>query len=311
MTFGFPFLAGARRPVNHVSIGVYAWCRMLASGYSRPFHQPFCLDFVRPYCYNTPLIARYFPQPAGEWMMGKVLGKYANSPPKEKTEAPEARTALETPGRNVIFGTRKNQKSIVELAAAGFVVAGLIHLALAWNERGFSVIALLFSAFHGALLGMLIGQLIWVYPDRVMIAFASIGAFLGEVAGLGATGRFSPFHANRDTFQVILAVAFWFGFIGFWIGFIAFAKRLRRRWRYHEHLERMDIYPESDDEGAQDLFPQASQPSAQGPEEDQFLEPETPPPPPPPARKLSLEPPRPPARQPRDDRHLDPEGDQL
>jgi hypothetical protein len=277
-------------------------------------------------------------------MMGKVLGKYANSPPKEKTEAPEARTALETPGRNVIFGTRKNQKSIVELAAAGFVVAGLIHLALAWNERGFSVIALLFSAFHGALLGMLIGQLIWVYPDRVMIAFASIGAFLGEVAGLGATGRFSPFHANRDTFQVILAVAFWFGFIGFWIGFIAFAKRLRRRWRYHEHLERMeeigegaeeagdgtldgpgadaggeegseapaqDIYPESDDEGAQDLFPQASQPSAQGPEEDQFLEPETPPPPPPPARKLSLEPPRPPARQPRDDRHLDPEGDQL
>jgi len=234
--------------------------------------------------------------------MAKVLGKYTNVPPKDRPEPPQARTALETPDRNVIFGTRKNRKNIAELAAATFVFAGLVHLILAWNERPFSVMALLFSAFHGGLLGMLIGQLIWVYPDRVMIAFASIGALLGEVGLLAATGRFEPFRFNRDTFQAMIALAFWFGFIGFWVGFILFAKRLRERWRFHEHLERMEdigeaageagdgtlaepapeeseapagaIYPEADDRAAQELFPGPTPPAPQKPEEDQYLEPE-------------------------------------
>jgi hypothetical protein len=237
--------------------------------------------------------------------MAKVMGEHKTAPPTAMTEPPEARFSLESPGRSVIFGTRKDQKSIAELAAAGFVVAGLIHLALGWNERGFSVIALLFSAFHGGLLGMLIGQLIWVYPDRVMIAFASIGAFLGVVVVLVATGRFEPFQPNRDTFQVVLALAFWFGFIGFWVGFISFAKRLEQRWRYHERIERMEeisrdalvavdgtleelnpdagegasetpgeeTYPAPEEAPAQELFPQ---PSPQEPAEDQYLDPEDP-----------------------------------
>jgi len=168
--------------------------------------------------------------------MGRArgLGKYKIA--QMMGTGPAVERPAESAERNVLFGTRENRKTIAILAAVGFVLAAILHSLVARSERGFSVVAMLFSALHGGLIGMLFGQLILVYPDRVMVIFTLMGVLLGEFIYLAASGKFDTFEFNRETFQAILAIFFWSGFVGFWFGFVAYARRQEARRRFHERV---------------------------------------------------------------------------
>jgi hypothetical protein len=88
-----------------------------------------------------------------------------------------------------------------------------------------------------------------VYPDRVMVLFTLLAVVVGEFIYLGASGKFDNFEFNRETFQAILAIFFWSGFVGFWLGFVAYARRLEARRRFQQRVEqRQEEIQEGEDQ---------------------------------------------------------------
>ena len=139
--------------------------------------------------------------------------------------------------KHVIFGTPEDRKTIIILMVIGFFVVGLVYSFVARNERPFPIIALLFTALHGALMGMLLGQLILVYPDRVVIICTLLAILIAELAYVVGTSQSKPFEFNRDAFQAMTALFFWAGFVGFWIGFAMYARREGTRVRFQKRIE--------------------------------------------------------------------------
>ncbi len=170
------------------------------------------------------------------------------APAPEPTPAPEAQgeqpAAEQKPAaqpqekafeseRLMLFGPPATQKNIAVFAAMGLVFMGLFYFLLAREERPFPWPGLIFAAVHGALLGMLIGQLILVYADRIIVLFTLMAMFIAEtIYGAARWSGLQKFEFNRARFQEILAILFWAGFVGFWIGFIFFVNRLRARERF-------------------------------------------------------------------------------
>lgn len=152
--------------------------------------------------------------------------------------------------KSVLFGTPEDRKTIIILACLGFVIAGLAYWLIAREEGSVPIPGIIFSAVNGGLLGMLLGQLILVYPDRVVVIFTLLGAFLAELIYLAGSGKLENFVFNSNTFLALLAIFFWAGWVGFWIGFVMYAKRERRRQRFQqrfdEHIEQEgEIPPEA------------------------------------------------------------------
>lgn len=157
----------------------------------------------------------------------------------------KVRPAVETPAalavgqparKHVIFGTPEDRKTIIILMIVGFLTVGLVYYFVAKDERPFPVIALLFTALHGALMGMLLGQLILVYPDRVVIIFTLLAILIAELAFVVGTSQSKPFRFNREALQAMTALFFWAGFVGFWIGYAMYARREGARQRYQRRF---------------------------------------------------------------------------
>lgn len=140
--------------------------------------------------------------------------------------------------RSVLFGTRENRKVILILSGVGLVVFALAYYLVAAKEE-FSVAAMIFTAINGALLGMLLGQLTLVYPDRAIVVCTLMGVLLGETlyVVLSVRGE-DAFAFNSEVLRDMTAIFFWAGWLGFWIGFIAFAKRQARRQRFQQRVHR-------------------------------------------------------------------------
>jgi len=146
--------------------------------------------------------------------------------------------------KHVIFGTPEDRKTIIILMIVGFFVVGLLFYFLARDERPFPVIALLFTALHGALMGMLLGQLILVYPDRVVIIFTLLAVLIAELAYVVGSSQSKPFTFNREALQAMTALFFWAGFVGFWFGFAMYARREGARQRFQRRVgERQEEIP--------------------------------------------------------------------
>jgi len=139
--------------------------------------------------------------------------------------------------KSVLFGTPSDRKTIAIVAGVGFVVMGLFHYLVGRASGGTSIAAILFTALHGALLGMLLGQLILVYPDRVVIIFTLLVGLVGELVYVVGTGRTAHFELNAQTVQAITAIFFWGGFVGFWIGFLMYTKHQKARMRFQQRIE--------------------------------------------------------------------------
>jgi len=162
----------------------------------------------------------------------------AEEPPPPQEPAPHEQKPSEI---SVIFGNRETQKTIGIIAGVAFVSIALIYFLLFKNDPDFRILALLFAALHGGLGGMLIGQLILVYPDRVMVLFTLMGVVVGESIFLAASGVIDKgFVFDLDTFHGLVAVFFWAGFVGFWLGFVAYARRVSARKRFQQRFQSPD-----------------------------------------------------------------------
>ena len=162
----------------------------------------------------------------------------AEAPAEVPAEAPSQPPVETGPERSILFGMPDNQKSIAILAGAGFLLIGLVYFALYRSDPGFSYMALFFIALHGGLLGMLLGQLILVYPDRVMVICTLIAVLVGVVIYVMATGMLDGgYRFGRRDFQAVLAIFFWAGFIGFWLGFVAYYRRVAERRRFQRRFK--------------------------------------------------------------------------
>jgi hypothetical protein len=138
--------------------------------------------------------------------------------------------------RLMLFGPPRTQKNIAVISVTGLVLMGLIYVVLAKDEKPFPVGALIFAAIHGGLLGMLMGQLILVYADRMIVLFTLMAVVVAESI-YGATHWAGLETINhRQLFQEVLGIFFWAGFVGFWLGFIFFVKRLRDRARFQRRF---------------------------------------------------------------------------
>ena len=158
-------------------------------------------------------------------------------PPQGESPAPEAKEKVFESERLMLFGPPQTQKTIAILAFAGLVVAALVYGVLLRSrpEATFPWPGFIFTALHGALTGMLLGQLILVYADRIIILFTLMSIFVSEtVYGAAMWSALPKFEFTRERFQEILAIFFWAGFVGFWIGFAFYAKRLRDRRRFQQ-----------------------------------------------------------------------------
>ncbi len=177
------------------------------------------------------------------------LDKFAAPAPTPEPEAQGEQTAAGQPSvsakveekpfeseRLMLFGPPATQKNILILAIVGLVVMGLIYVVLAKDERPFPVGALIFTAIHGALLGMLMGQLMLVYADRLIVLFTLMAVVVAESI-YGAT-RWAGLDKvdHRQLFQEVLGIFFWAGFVGFWIGFVFFVRRLRARAKFQRRF---------------------------------------------------------------------------
>ena len=177
---------------------------------------------------------------------GRGLGKYNIVGPV--SSAPQSTIPLEqsAEGVNLLFGTRENQKTIAVIAAVCFVAVAIVDFLIAKDEQPFPFVALLFTALHGGLVGMLAGQLILVYSDLMVIICTAMAVVIGEVTWLAISGVLDTgFVLDRHQLQAIVAVFFWSGFLGFWVGFIAFAKRLSERRHFQKRFQGEDELPPS------------------------------------------------------------------
>ncbi len=138
--------------------------------------------------------------------------------------------------KHVIFGTPEDRKTIIILSVVGFFVIGLVYCFVARHERPFPLIALLFTALHGALMGMLLGQLILVYPDRVVVICTLLAILVAELAYVVGASQSKPFEFNREALQAMTALFFWAGFVGFWVGFAMYARREGARQRFQKRV---------------------------------------------------------------------------
>ena len=157
----------------------------------------------------------------------RALAKYRLAEmTKTATSAPAA--SRPPAGKGVLFGTPDNRKVIIIMSVVGMLLFALLHFVIS-PEGQLSVAALIFTAVHGALLGMLIGQVMLVYPDRVMVVFVVMAVLLGETVYLAATKQFEHFEFNVERLRDMTAIFFWAGWVGFWLGFIVLVKRAKRR----------------------------------------------------------------------------------
>lgn len=164
----------------------------------------------------------------------------ASDPASASRSAEAGEKAFESE-RLMLFGPPGTQKTILILAIAGLLVSGIVYYALApaldKAAEGLRVVPMIFVMIHGALTGMLLGQLIMVYPDRIIILFTLMTVFIAEtIFGALTWGGTEKFVFNRASFGIILAILFWGGFVGFWIGFAFYAKRLRDRQRFNRRI---------------------------------------------------------------------------
>ena len=158
----------------------------------------------------------------------------------ETPETSESGLAVSQPEekKSVLFGSRADRKAIIVMSIVGFLVMALAYYVVAAAEgSGISIPALLFTAFHGALLGMLLGQLIFVYPDNIMIIFTLLTVVIGETAYVFGLRRPGKPAFDIDDFLATVAVFFWAGFVGFWVGFLVYVKRVRARQRFRRRYE--------------------------------------------------------------------------
>jgi len=157
-----------------------------------------------------------------------------------KPAAPTGATPQAAAERSVIFGTPDDRKRILIMMGVGLVLFALGYYLLAKDTGAVSIAALIFTAINGALLGMLLGQLMLVYPDRVMVVFVLMAVLLGETLYVVASGKLEKgFTFTADVLRDMTAIFFWAGFLGFWFGYIMFARRQIKRRRFQQRIQRV------------------------------------------------------------------------
>jgi hypothetical protein len=181
-------------------------------------------------------------QPEFQLEPGQVLQTPAEGQvaPAASVEKEPEEKAFESE-RLMLFGPPGTQKNILILAIVGLLFSGIVYYASpAAKEnaaKGLQAAPMIFVMIHGALTGMLLGQFILVYPDRIIILFTLMSMLVAEtIFGAVTWGGTEKFVYNRSTFGIILAILFWGGFVGFWIGFAFYAKRLSDRKRFQRRI---------------------------------------------------------------------------
>ena len=161
------------------------------------------------------------------------LDKFAAPEPEP---APETQAGAEQPvaakveekpfeeERLMLFGPPATQKTILVFIIVGLLFSGLLYFlsppAPQNADKGLRVVPMIFVMVHGALLGMLLGQLFLVYADRIIVLFTLMGVVIGEAIFCAVKYNDHPFVYHRVAMGMLLGVFFWSGFVGFWIGFI-------------------------------------------------------------------------------------------
>ncbi len=176
------------------------------------------------------------------------LGKYKVARMMPAAAHTAAETGEEpTEERGVIFGTPQNRKAIIIMSIAGFVLVGLVHFFMTRNDSDFSVPAVILTAVHGGLIGMLMGQLMFVYPDGVMVVstLIAIAAFEGLYV-FWRSGDVRGFEFDRNALTAMVGIFFWSGFVGFWGGFIFYITGHQKREHFQKRMTRLYEDDETD-----------------------------------------------------------------
>jgi len=166
----------------------------------------------------------------------RTLAKYKLAEMTGTTTTVKTSPSQQAAEKSVLFGTRDNRKMIIIMSGVGVMLLGLFHYAIS-PEGELSPAALIFTAIHGGLLGMLLGQLMLVYPDRVMVVFVLMAVLLCESLYVVATGKLDHFEFNVEVLRDMTAIFFWSGWVGFWLGFIMLAKRAKRRRAFQQRFQ--------------------------------------------------------------------------
>ncbi len=180
-------------------------------------------------------------------MARRILDKYTKPAPEPEPQPqptqPSPAPGVATPAkpaekpfeseRLMLFGPPRTQKTIAMVSGIGLVFTAIVYAILSKDVKPFPLAGLIFVAIHGALLGMLLSQLILVYPDRNIIIFTLMAVVVGEsIYGGVIWSKLPEFVFNRQRFQEILAIFFWAGFVGFWVGYAFYAKRQSDRKKF-------------------------------------------------------------------------------
>jgi hypothetical protein len=134
--------------------------------------------------------------------------------------------------RRLLFGPVEKQKGVLILMIVGLVVAGLGYVLSPSAKPGdalrFGPMA--FVLIHGALIGMLMGQLVLAYPDGMIVLFTLMSIVIAE--SIYGAWKWQNFVFCRERLQEILGLFFWPGFAGFWFAFWMYFRRGQARKRF-------------------------------------------------------------------------------
>lgn len=170
--------------------------------------------------------------------------KYMRTAPKSAVKP----TKLEASEEAVIFGSRGAVKRIVVMMVVfGFVLSGVFLLMFGENLQASLGRALAVLIF-GGLLGMVIGQMIFVHPYRQLVVPTLTMMFFAVVLWFMAFLMQAEWQVTRDNFPALVGLLFVFGFVGYWLGYWAYQRKVRERQRF-QGRQRSHVTRESQVDG--------------------------------------------------------------